>query len=176
MGTIRIDVPDGQDPLPYMMTGIGSGQLRSLLQTMAMTVFLNDSTVTPREREAGRFFLATLVECARCAANRPARDMVGFSADDIEDAFYEHILEWRTWPGYSERERLVIELYEAFFFDHVALAKDDDLWARLGTSFTSIEIEDLCLLATFGTATNRLREVLLGEQPLCRWPADDDVA
>ena len=168
MGAIRITIPEGQEPLPYLMTQIGSSELRGVLQSMGLTAFFNDSAVTPREREAGRFYLASLVDCAVCEQNRPARDLVGYSATDIEDAFYEHVFEWRTWPGYTERERLVIELYEAFLFDHLALAADDDLWARLAVAFDPTEIEDLCLLATIGSAINRLREVLLGGQAVCR--------
>jgi len=167
MGTLRINIPDDADPLPHLMTQIGSPQLRSALVTMGSAMFLNDSGVTAREREAGRFYLASLVACQLCEENRPARDLAGYSDADIEDGFYENILEWRTWPGYTERERLVIEFYERFLVDHASLAEDDDVWARLAARFAPTEIEDLCILAMFAAAMNSLREVALGVAPLC---------
>ena len=66
----------------------------------------------------------------------------------VDDDLYAHVAEWRTWPGYSERERLAIEYAERFAADHTGI--DDELFARLRAHFRADEILDLSIcLSTF---------------------------
>ena len=71
-----------------------------------------------------------------------------------EDA-YGHVDEWRTWPGYTDRQRLAIEYAERFAVDHLAI--DDDLFDRLHAHFSDEEILDLtlCLSIWLGLGARR---------------------
>ena len=62
----------------------------------------------------------------------------GVTEDD-----YGHVDEWRTWPGYTERQRLAIEFAERYTIDHQGI--DDELFARLHAHFSDAEILDLSL-------------------------------
>ena len=78
-----------------------------------------------------------------------------------EDA-YGHVDEWRTWPGYTERQRLAIEYAERFAVDHLAI--DDDLFDRLHAHFSDEEILDLTLCLSIWLGLGRALAVLGVEQ------------
>ncbi|MCB0997599.1 MAG: hypothetical protein KDB21_21055 [Acidimicrobiales bacterium] len=69
-----------------------------------------------------------------------------------------HVLEWPTWPGYSERERLVIEFAERFALDHESL--DDDVFGRLSAHFDDAEILELAVCVARHLGFGRLTRVL----------------
>ena len=64
----------------------------------------------------------------------------------------------QTWPGYSQRQRLAIEYAERFAADHRAI--DDELFARLRSSFADDEILDLTLCCAVFLGLGRTLEVL----------------
>lgn len=66
--------------------------------------------------------------------------------------------EWRTWSGYTDRQRLAIEFAERFAVDHRAI--DDELFARLRGPFTDAEILDLSLCCAVFVGLGRTLEVL----------------
>ena len=111
-----------------------------------------------RVQEIARMRIALANECEVC---RHARYEQG-AAHGIDEAFYEHVRDWRTWPGYSERERLAAEYAEGFALDHVGLRENRDFWTRLRRHYRDEEIVDLaicCLLWLGGGRTMRMLDV-----------------
>jgi alkylhydroperoxidase family enzyme len=98
--------------------------------------------------------IAQLNECSACAVFR-APSVV--SAGVTEDA-YEHLHEYRTHPGYTDRQRLAIEYAERFASDHQGI--DDDLFTRLRAHFTDAEVLDLTLCCAVYLGLGRTLEVL----------------
>jgi alkylhydroperoxidase family enzyme len=92
-----------------------------------------------REREAARWTIALINDCAVCRDTR-ARD--GEQAG-IDDGFYSEIASWRTTTVLTDRERLAAEFAERFAIDHLAM--DDPFWARLRGAFADDEIADLTI-------------------------------
>jgi alkylhydroperoxidase family enzyme len=79
------------------------------------------------------------------------------AAGVAEDA-YEHLHEYRTYAGYTERQRLAIEYAERFAIDHQNI--DDELFARLRRQFDDAEILDLTLCCAVYLGLGRTLEVL----------------
>ena len=71
---------------------------------------------------------------------------------------YEHLDEYRTYAGYTDRQRLAIEYAERFATDHRGI--DDDLFARLRARFADDEILDLTLCLAVYLGLGRTLEVL----------------
>jgi alkylhydroperoxidase family enzyme len=94
-----------------------------------------------REREAARWTIALINDCAVCRDTR-AKDGATVGAD--ED-FYRAATDWRASTELSQREKLAAEYAERFALDHLALAMDDAFWARLHADFTEAELADLTI-------------------------------
>ena len=170
---LRIAVPADQDPLTYVLGQAGSPALSRARAEAFNAQYDNDSSLSPREREVARMTIAHLMGCNHCVRIRMGRDRPGFSADPIPEELYTHVLEYRSWPGYSERERLAAEFCERFATDHVTLADDDETWVRLHENFSDAEIADLCILAGTWDAGRRMFQVLrvaqschIGDEPV----------
>ncbi len=117
----RLDVDDDLGSWLMLRPEMGAG-----LGALSTAVY--DKSVLPlREREMARMRIALANECEVC---RNTRDALGEAAG-VDEALYEHVPEWRTWPGYSERERLAAEFAERFASDHLGLRDDDDFWNRI---------------------------------------------
>ncbi len=114
---------------PEMAAGMGK---------LSAAVYGN-SQLPVREREAARWTIALINDCAVCRDTR-ARD--GEAAGATE-RFYAEVADWRTAPGLSERERLAAEFAERFALDHLAM--DDELWDRLRAAFSDAELADLVI-------------------------------
>src|SRR3954454_23472429 len=84
-----------------------------------------------RVREVARLVVALDNECVVC---QNTRDSGGIGAGGDED-LCDHAAEWRTWPGYSEQERIAAEFAERFASDHTGLRDDEDFWARCSEQF-----------------------------------------
>lgn len=158
---MRVSVPEGWHPLLYIQTEIGSPDLRDTLRKVSRTLFVNDSTVTPKEREAARYYAAWMVDCDSCSQWRASRDLPDYAGDPISDEWYDNIQHYKTWPGFTDRERLSIEFTQRFMSDHQGLSADDDLWDLMHRHFTATEIHDLCIIAGLMVASGMLREVLV---------------
>ena len=76
----------------------------------------------------------------------------------VTEDVYAHLDEWRTWPGYTERQRLAIEYAERFAVDHHAI--DDELFQRLRSQFADDEVLDLTLCLAVYLGLGRTLEVL----------------
>ena len=116
------------------------------------------SVLPAEEREVARMRVAQLNDCLSCSTTR-AQSMI--DAGVTEDA-YGHVDEWRTWPEYTERQRLAIEFAERYTIDHQGI--DDELFARLHAHFSDAEILDLSLCLGIWLGLGRSLAVLQVEQ------------
>ncbi len=92
-----------------------------------------------REREAARWTIALINDCAVCRDTR-AKDGAHVGADE---PFYAAVTDWRASAELSEREKLAAEFAERFALDHLAM--DDAFWARLHAAFSEEELADLTI-------------------------------
>jgi AhpD family alkylhydroperoxidase len=98
-----------------------------------------NSQLPVREREAARWTIALINDCAVC---RDTRTRAGES-EGIDEGFYAEVAAWRESTSLTERERLAAEFAERFALDHQAM--DDPFWARLRAAFADDEIADLTI-------------------------------
>ena len=92
-----------------------------------------------REREAARYTIAMINDCAVCRDTR-AKDAATVGADE---PFYAEVTDWRASAALSERERAAAEFAERFALDHLAM--DDEYWSRLHAVFNDEELADLTI-------------------------------
>jgi AhpD family alkylhydroperoxidase len=114
---------------PAMATGMGA---------LSGAVYGN-TQLSVREREAARWVIALINDCAVCRDTR-ARQGQAAGADE---QFYAEVTDWRTSEALSERERLAAEFAERFALSHQAM--DDELWIRLRAQFADDELADLTI-------------------------------
>jgi AhpD family alkylhydroperoxidase len=148
----RIDVPEGPGGDAAMIWTLRP-EMAGMVERMISTVY-GRSTVPAAEREVARMRIAQLNGCSACAVFR-APSVV---AAGVDDDVYGHLHEYRTYPGYTERQRLAIEYAERFAVDHQGI--DDDLFARLRARFADDEILDLTLCLAVYLGLGRTLEVL----------------
>jgi alkylhydroperoxidase family enzyme len=173
---VRIEIPQDEDPFFYVMGKIGSPKLLESRINSWYAQYLNDSPLTPREREAMRTRAAHHVGCSSCVASRMARDMPGFSDEPIPEEVYDNVFAYKTWPGYTERERLIIEFTERYILDYEGLAEDHGFWTRLKASFSDVELADMCLLLGMWDSSTRMYHLLVGINASCSLPTDTESA
>jgi alkylhydroperoxidase family enzyme len=114
---------------PEMAAGMGA---------LSKAVYGN-TELSLREREAARWTIALINDCAVCQTTR-ARN--GAEAG-VDEGFYAEVPNWRASPALSPRERLAAEFAERFALDHLAM--DDEFWARLQGAYADDEIADLTM-------------------------------
>jgi alkylhydroperoxidase family enzyme len=170
---VRITLPEGEHAVVYAATKVGSPRLLQSRVESYEAAFFNDSDLSPRERELIRFRVVLETDCNLCAATRPADDMAGYSDEEIPEEVYQRTLEYKTWPGYSERERLVVEFTERYMLDYQGICYDDKFWERLKANFSETEIGDLCLLAGHWECARKMVHLLLGIEDMCTIPTGD---
>jgi alkylhydroperoxidase family enzyme len=105
---------------------------------LSEAVYTN-STLPVREREAARWTIALINDCAVCQDTR-ARDGV---AAGVDEGFYGEVASWQTSEALSDRERLAAEFAQRFALDHLAM--DDEFWGRLHRQFADDELADLTI-------------------------------
>jgi alkylhydroperoxidase family enzyme len=97
-----------------------------------------------REREAARWTIALINDCAVCQDTR-AKDGTDHGVDE---GFYAEVARWSSTDALSDREKLAAEFAQRFALDHVAM--DDAFWSRLRAAYGDDEIADLTMCcATF---------------------------
>jgi len=114
---------------PKMAAGMGA---------LSEAVYAN-SQLAVREREAARFTIARINDCAVCRDTR-AKDGATVGADE---PFYAEATDWRSSTGLSQRERCAAEFAERFALDHLAM--DDAFWERMHAAFSEEELADLTI-------------------------------
>jgi alkylhydroperoxidase family enzyme len=114
---------------PEMAAGMGA---------LSEAVYGN-TRLSVREREAARWTIAVINDCAVCRDTR-ARDA---SESNVDEPFYSEVEGWRTSRTLSSRERLAAEFAERFTLDHLDM--DDELWTRLHAAYADDELADLTI-------------------------------
>ena len=148
----RIDVPDGPGGDAAMVWSLRP-EMAGMVDRMIATAY-GKSLLPAAEREPARMRIAQLNACDACATFRaPSVIEAG-----VTEEHYEHVAAWRTWPGYSDRQRLAIEFAERFASDHRSI--DDDCVERLRAHFGDDEILDLTLCCAVFLGLGRTLEVL----------------
>ena len=148
----RIDIPDGPGGDAAMVWSLRP-EMAGMVDRMIATAYQR-SLLPAAEREVARMRIAQLTACDACATFRaPSVVEAG-----VSDEMYAHVADWRSWPGYSERQRLAIEYAERFAADHRSI--DDELFARLRALFADDEVLDLTLCCAVFVGLGRTLEVL----------------
>lgn len=155
----RIEIPDGtSDPEVRMWKlrpemGMGAGALSHAVY--------EQSIIPVRERELARMRIAQINDCAICQQWRKTAG----SAEALTEDDFANVSDWRTYAGYSERDRLAVEYAERFALDHLNL--DDEFFARLRAAYTDPEVLDLTVCIGAWIALGRTMSVL-GIDSSCR--------
>jgi AhpD family alkylhydroperoxidase len=148
----RIAVPDGPGGEAAMIWTLRP-ELGGMVQRMIRGAY-EQSVIPPEERELARMRIAEINDCSACA---------GFRADSVREAgiadeLYANVAAWATYPGYTQRQRLAIELAERFATAHQDI--DEELFARLRTAFSDAEVLDLTLCIAVFLGLGRTLAVL----------------
>lgn len=119
---------------PKMAVGMGA---------LSEAVYTN-TQLSLREREAARFTIALINDCAVCRDTRARDAEVGH----VTEGYYHEVTNWRTSESLTDRERMAAEFAQMFALDHLRM--DDAWWTRVGAVFGDDEIADLTMCcATF---------------------------
>jgi AhpD family alkylhydroperoxidase len=148
----RIDIPEGPGGEAAMIWSLRP-EMAGMVHRMITTAYQR-SALPPEEREVARMRIAQINDCSACATFRAPSVVQAGVAEDL----YEHLDEYRTHPGYTDRQRLAIEYAERFATDHRAI--DDEFFARLREQFGDDEILDLTLCLAVFLGLGRTLEVL----------------
>lgn len=144
----RFQIPEGVAPLEQLLTKVGNPALIKARQMVFEIVYsAPDTPLTPREREVMRLPFTAMAGCPICNSARLWRDYPGFSDEPIEEALYENALKLNfDWPGFSTRERLLLQFVDRFANQIEELNSDDDYWKMLEAHFTESEIGDVVIM------------------------------
>jgi AhpD family alkylhydroperoxidase len=116
----------------------------------------NRNRLPMRTREIARIVIAHDNECEVCVHTRDGDG----PAAGVDEDLYDHALQWRTWPGYSEQERLAAEFAHRFATEHTVLRDDEDFWARCREHFSSELLTDLALSCAMWLGMGRVLRTL----------------
>jgi alkylhydroperoxidase family enzyme len=171
----RVHVPDefADDPSAYVWSHYVPG-IAAAAGSYSRAVY-EQSKLSLREMEAARIRTAQINGCALCMGMRSARDLephlarsggnpglaVSARGNPVPDEiFYAEIENWRTWNGFSDRERLVIEFAERMGEAPKSIKHDESFWQKLHSHFSDTEIVDMTFSIGSWIALGRLTHVL----------------
>lgn len=170
---MRVGVPE-DNPDPFSALGeYFSPQLVNAGKQFSQTVYKN-TRLPLRVFEGARARTAEINGCMVCRAFRAKRDLSGFydalgvdasttvieNGDPPDEDFYQHVSDWKSYPAYSDRERVAIEYAERFCLEPQELATDENFWARAKSAFSDEEIVDLSQCVASFVASGRVAHVL----------------
>lgn len=157
---MRIDIPEGKDPIGYvwgeMVPGIGIAASKFSAAVYA------ESTLELRAFEAARLRIAQINGCVFCQDWRTERD-----GQKVEEGFDVAVEQWRTTDAFDARTRLAAEYAERYAVDHHGL--DDEFWSRMLGSYSQAEVVELSMAIGSWLAFGRLNRVL-GLDTVCVLP------
>src|SRR5439155_22234244 len=148
----RIDVPEGPGGDAAMLWSLRP-DMAGMVDRMITTAYRR-SILPAAEREVARMRIAQLNACGACSTFRAPSVVAAGVTEDV----YERLDEYRTWPGYTDRQRLAIEYAERFAVDHRGI--DGGLFDRLRSRFRDSEVLDLTLCLAVYLGLGRTLEVL----------------
>jgi alkylhydroperoxidase family enzyme len=148
----RLDIPDGPGGEAAMIWSLRP-QLGGMVERMIHGAY-QQSVLPAEERELARMRIAQINDCVACS---------DFRAPSVQDAgiapeLYDHVADFATYPGYSQRQRLAIEYADRFATDHASL--DDEFFGELRAAFADDEILDLTLCVAVFLGLGRTLSVL----------------
>ena len=116
----------------------------------------NRNRLPMRTRELARMVIAHDNGCVVCVNTRDGDG----PAAGVDEELYNHAVAWRTWPGYSEQERLAAEFAHRFATEHTALRDDEKFWARCAEHFSEELLADLALSCAMWLGMGRVLRTL----------------
>ena len=120
----------------------------------------NRNRLPMRVRELARIVIAYDNECEVCVNTR---DEDGPAAG-VDEELYAHAQEWRTWPGFTDQERIAAEFAHRFATEHTKLRDDENFWERCGAHFSDELLTDLALSCAMWIGMGRtLRTLDIGQ-------------
>ncbi len=125
------------------------------MATFSSAVY-NRNRLPMRVREIARIVIAHDNECTVCLNTRDADG----PAAGVDEDLYAHALEWRTWPGFTEQERIAAEFAHRFATDHVGLRADDGFWQRARHEFSDELLADLTMSCAMWLGMGRMLRTL----------------
>jgi AhpD family alkylhydroperoxidase len=148
----RLDVPAGPGGEAAMIWTLRP-QLGGMVERMIKGAY-QQSILPVAEREVARMRIAQLNDCVACS---------DFRAPSVREAgvapeLYDHVADYRTYPGYTDRQRLAIEYAERFATAPEEI--DDAFFAHLRSCFADAEILDLTLCLAVYLGLGRTLAVL----------------
>ena len=148
----RLDVPDGPGGEAAMIWSLRP-QLGGMVERMIRGAY-QQSILPPEERELARMRIAQINDCTACSDFRAQSVLDAHIAPEL----YDNVAAYAEYPGYTPRQRLVIEYAERFATDHTSL--NDAFFTRLRNSFSDAEILDLTLCVAVFLGLGRSLSVL----------------
>ena len=76
----------------------------------------------------------------------------------MTDELYQHVHQYHDHPDYTPRERMAAEFAEQFAIDHRGVS--DEMWERMRTLFTDVELLELTITCGFCLGIGRAFQVL----------------
>jgi alkylhydroperoxidase family enzyme len=154
---MRIDLPEEHHDQPIAHLAEHYAPEIVTAGAVFATAVYQHSKLSLRELEGARYRTAQINGCNICLNFRGERDFPGlFEAvgGDLgssvhargpapDEDFYGNVANWRHYPDFSERERLVIRYAEGLGLAPDQIAHDEEFWARAKAAFSDDEIVDL---------------------------------
>ncbi|MFC8782584.1 carboxymuconolactone decarboxylase family protein [Streptomyces nigra] len=157
---MRIDIPEGADPIPYVWGDLVP-EIGRAAGAFSLAVY-EHTTLGLREFEAARLRIAQINGCQFCLDWRTERD-----GQKVEEEFLDAVAQWRTTGAFDGRTRLAAEYAERYATDHHGL--DDAFWERMKAHYSQAEIVELSMSIGSWLAFGRLNHVL-GIDSVCVVP------
>lgn len=135
---------------------VKSPDLGTAMAAFSHAVYSDKNRLPMRVRELARAVIAHDNECVLCQNTRDADG----PAAGVDEALYDHALEWKTWEGYSEQERIAAEFAHRFGTDWAKLKYDEDFWDRAREQFSDELMADLTLSCAMWVGMGRMLSTL----------------
>ena len=116
----------------------------------------NGKRLPMRVREIARTVIAHDNECVVCLNTRDADG----SAAGVDEDLYAHAVQWRSWPGFTEPERIAAEFAHRFATGHTALRDDDEFWERCHRHFSDELVAELAMSCAMWLGMGRMLRTL----------------
>lgn len=186
---MRVDLPSEDQARPLQNVGKHYAQNIVAAAGQYGTAPYQHSKMSLRELEGARYRTALINGCNACISFRGHRDFPGMFElieGDLEksvhargpapdEEFYRNVENWATWPGYSERERLVIRYAEGLGLAPQEIARDEEFWSRAKAVFSDDELVDITYSIGAWMATGRALHAL-GLDAVCQWAPGERAA
>ena len=111
-------------------------------------------TLPPELRLLVRYRVSTMNSCVYCSAHQ----IVHLRKEDCSEDKIDHIEQYETYPGFTERERAAIAFASAMMTDATAIPEEVN--QRFVANFTPAERVEVALVASAMDLLNKLNDAL----------------